>query len=288
MSRLTSRAPAKVNLTLRVLGRRPDERHEIASLVAFAAFGDELALTTGPTLELSVGGPTASQAGPAAENLVLAAARSLAERIEGLRLGRFELVKRLPAGAGLGGGSTDAAAALRLVAQANELALDDPRLIEAARTTGADVPVCLEAMARLMHGTGDQLSPPIDLPELAAVIVFPAVPVSTAAVFRAFELAPGRRDKPYSTAEIPREREAFFQFLDSEPNDLERAARSLAPVIAAAQELIDSTGGARLIRMTGSGSGMFGLYNDTGKARDAAEEMRGERPDWWVAATTLR
>src|SRR5215467_8258995 len=136
-------APAKINLTLRVVGRRADGFHELESLVAFAPFGDRLTLWSERPLDLKVSGPMAAGAGPLADNLVMRAARALAERIEGLRLGGFALVKRLPSGAGLGGGSADAAAALRLIAKVNRLALEDRRIQDAARTTGADVPVCL-------------------------------------------------------------------------------------------------------------------------------------------------
>jgi 4-diphosphocytidyl-2-C-methyl-D-erythritol kinase len=285
---LKNRAPAKVNLTLRVVGRRADGRHDLASLVAFAAIGDELALTPGPALEFAIRGPTAASAGRDADNLVLVAARALADRIAGLKLGRFELMKRLPVGAGLGGGSSDAAAALRLIAEANDLASDDARLLDAARATGADVPVCLAAKARLMHGVGDVLSPPLKLPKLPAVIVFPGVPVATASVFRAFVLAPDRRDKPYSEAEIPKKRDAFIQFLNNEANDLERTARALVPAIAAAHEVIDANGGTRLIRMSGSGSCVYGIYDSAEGAGDAAQGIRDDRPDWWVVATTLR
>jgi 4-diphosphocytidyl-2-C-methyl-D-erythritol kinase len=287
MTPLKNRAPAKVNLTLRVLGRRPDGRHELASLVAFAAIGDELQLTPGRALEFAIRGPTAASAGPDADNLVLIAARELADRIAGLKLGRFELMKRLPVGAGLGGGSADAAAALRLLAKVNDLAPDDGRLLDAARATGADVPVCLAAKARLMHGIGDVLSPTLKLPRLSAVIVYPGVPVATALVFRAFELAPDRRDKPYSEAEIPKKRAAFIQFLNNEANDLERTARSLVPAIAAAHEAIDSNGGAQLIRMSGSGSCVYGIYDSVEDAKEAAQGIRDDRPDWWVVATTL-
>ena len=164
-------APAKVNLTLRVLGRRADGLHEIESLVAFAGVGDALTLTPGDALALSVGGPTAAAAGDVADNLVLKAARALAECVQALKLGRFTLSKRLPVAAGLGGGSTDAAAALRLLARANGLAPDDARLMHAARSTGADVPVCLDPRPRFMRGVGDILSDPLDLQRLFAVSI---------------------------------------------------------------------------------------------------------------------
>jgi 4-diphosphocytidyl-2-C-methyl-D-erythritol kinase len=133
----------------------------------------------------------AAGAGPLADNLVLRAARALAERIEGLKLGRFVLFKRLPSGAGLGGGSSDAAAALRLIAQANGLGLDDPRIHEAARATGADLPVCLDPRPRFMRGIGEILSAPLALPKLGILIVHPGLALPTAPVFKALGLAPG-------------------------------------------------------------------------------------------------
>ncbi|MGH6767640.1 MAG: 4-(cytidine 5'-diphospho)-2-C-methyl-D-erythritol kinase, partial [Xanthobacteraceae bacterium] len=138
------RAPAKINLTLRIVSRRADDYHDIESLVVFADIGDSLTFSPGRMLSLVVRGPTAAAAGAADDNLVLKAARALARRVEGLKLGRFSLTKRLPVAAGLGGGSADAAAALRLLARANRIASDDPRLMQAAQATGADVPVCLD------------------------------------------------------------------------------------------------------------------------------------------------
>jgi 4-diphosphocytidyl-2-C-methyl-D-erythritol kinase len=182
-------APAKVNLTLQVLGRRADGYHDIESLVVFAGVGDSLTFTPGPRLELAVGGPTAVASGEIGDNLVLKAAWGLAERVEGLTVGRFVLSKRLPVAAGIGGGSADAAAALRLLARASGLALDDPRLMDAARQTGADVPVCIDPRARVMRGVGDILSDPIDFPRLAAVLVNPRVAVPTKDVFAALQLS---------------------------------------------------------------------------------------------------
>ena len=183
------RAPAKINLTLRVLGRRADGYHELESLVVFAAVGDTLTFASGRTLSLAVRGPTAGAAGEVIDNLVLNAAHALAARIEGLKLGRFVLSKRLPVAAGLGGGSADAGAALRLLARANRIALDDPRLLAAALATGADVPVCLDPRPRVMRGIGEILSDPLDLPRLPAVLVNPGVAVPTKEAFAALRLS---------------------------------------------------------------------------------------------------
>lgn len=287
MPRLQTLAPAKVNLTLRVLARRADNNHDLTSLVAFAAIGDRLEFEPGAGLELSMHGPTAAAAGAGSDNLVLVAARAAASRIEKLKLGRFELEKQIPVGAGFGGGSADAGAALRLIAEANGLELSDPRLMEAAKATGADVPVCLQSKARIMSGIGDVLSEPIKLPKLEVVLVYPGLPVTTAAVFRKYQaLIGGRRDAPYAISDIPKRRAALVEFIGQEGNDLSRAARSVAPVIAAAEESLDENG-AELVRMSGSGSGTFGIFADKDEAKDAARTIRKERPGWWAVATTL-
>jgi 4-diphosphocytidyl-2-C-methyl-D-erythritol kinase len=289
MTRLQSHAPAKINLALSVLARRADGYHELTSLVAFADVGDTLSLEPGPALDLFVGGPTAEGAGKPSDNLVLRAARAAEERIEGLKLGHFALTKRLPAGSGLGGGSSDAAAALRLIAQANDLAAGDRRLLDAALAVGADVPACLDPRARLMHGIGEMLSEPLPLPPLDAVLVFPGVAVRTANVFSSFTLAAGARRKTrYTETEIPHEQDALLRFLAAEGNDLELAARLVAPAICEAREALEQAGKPLLVRMTGSGSAVFGIYDSAADAQQAAETILARKPDWWVKATVLK
>src|SRR5262249_21267539 len=156
---------------------------DIESLVTFAELGDGLVLTPGGELSVTVVGPGAGRTGADSENLVLKAARALAASIADLRLGAFSLEKNIPVAAGLGGGSADAAAALRLLARANNLAAHDPRLHEAARATGADVPVCLDPRPRLMRGIGDILSAPLPLPRLCALLVNPGIELPTKLVF---------------------------------------------------------------------------------------------------------
>jgi 4-diphosphocytidyl-2-C-methyl-D-erythritol kinase len=293
MNRLHSRASAKVNLTLRVLDKRADGYHDLVSLVAFADVGDELAFTPGARLDLESSGPNAAAMGAAGDNLVLIAARALAGRIPGLTLGRFELAKHLPVGAGLGGGSSDAAAALRLLAEANDLQIEDPRIVAAAGETGADVPVCLEQKARVVSGIGERLSPPLRLPPLPAVIVFPGVPLATKEVFGTLDqsgldsLSGGFPDHPEGGA-IPLERDKFIAFLNTQTNDLAHTAHQLKPAITTADERLYKTEGVRLVRMSGSGSSVFALYDDMALAEAAAKEIRAEHSDWWVAATTLR
>ena len=172
---LVEEGRAKVNLTLRVIGRRVDGYHDLESLVAFADCADRLTLAPGAELKLITTGPLAGDCGDASDNLVLRAARLLAERVPGLKLGEFTLDKVLPVAAGIGGGSADAAAALRLLARLNGLAPDDPRLLEVALLTGADVPVCLASRASDMTGVGESLLP-LSLPIMPCVLVNPRVP----------------------------------------------------------------------------------------------------------------
>jgi 4-diphosphocytidyl-2-C-methyl-D-erythritol kinase len=278
------KAPAKVNLTLHVLGRRADGYHDIESLVAFAGVGDALTFAPGPALALAVGGPNAAAAGDLADNLVLKAARALAERVEGLTLGRFALSKRLPVAAGLGGGSADAAAALRLLARANGIALDDPRLMQAARATGADVPVCLDSRPRLMRGIGDILSDPLDLPRLFAVLVNPGVAVSTRDVFATLELPPAagavQAGPPAATA-------VLLHAIADGRNDLEGPAIELEPAIADVLAVLRKLPGCRLARMSGSGTTCFGLFDSMRAATAAGRTLRVGYPAWWVRATVL-
>jgi len=236
-------APAKINLTLRIRQRRPDGYHDLESLVVFADIGDHLRLTTGDTLSLAVDGDTARDAGIVADNLVLKAARALAAQVAGVRVGHFKLTKSLPVAAGLGGGSSDAAAALRLLGQANQdkKLSGDPRMMSAARQTGADVPVCLDPKPRIMRGIGDLLSAPLHLPKLPAILVNPRVAVPTAAVFaaRAGMAAPRRQDDPAialaegatSEAGMPDAGE-LIDALRRSDNDLQAPAISLHPVVA--------------------------------------------------------
>ena len=289
------RAPAKINLTLRVVGRRPDGYHDIESLVVFARIADTLTFTPARALALTVRGPTASLSGRTDDNLVLKAARALAERVDGLKLGRFQLLKRLPVAAGLGGGSADAAAALRLLARANRLAFDDPRLIQAARVSGADVPVCLRPLARVMRGIGDVLSDPLKLPELPAVLVNPGVAVPTKDVFaalktRAKQGAAPKRSSPFEArSKRARLRTAdLIAALAEDRNDLEAPAIAIAPVIADVLARLRALKGCNFARMSGSGATCFGLFGTAQGAAAAARALRKKHPDWWIRATTLR
>mgnify|MGYP001807260796 CR=1 FL=1 len=290
-------APAKINLTLRIGRKRPDGYHDLESLVVFAgAAGDDLRLLPGDAAALSVTGETAEQAGPLGDNLVLKAVRSLQALIPDLRSGHFHLTKRLPVAAGIGGGSSDAAAALRLAALLNELPLDDERLIAAARATGADVPVCLDPQPRIMRGIGEILSERLRLPALHAVLVNPGVPVPTGAVFAA--LAKSRADaRPPSIDNDPASQcveaggepsfAALMDALISSANDLEAPALALFPPVAETLSALRTIPSCRLARMSGSGGTCFGLFATATDAKDAAEALRQDHPGWWVQDTVL-
>ncbi|WP_232628572.1 4-(cytidine 5'-diphospho)-2-C-methyl-D-erythritol kinase [Methylobacterium sp. Leaf118] len=290
MSRLSTRAPAKINLTLHVLGRRPDDGyHVLESLVAFAGVADTLALDPGGDLSLAVSGPTAGPAGPLDDNLVLRAARHLAASVPGLKTGAFHLDKCLPVAAGIGGGSSDAAAGLRLLAEANALPLDHPAVVAAARATGADVPVCLDPRARMMRGAGESLGPPLGLAPLPALLVNPAVPVATSPVFKALGLAVGQRlhgaDHPPVAEGLSADE--ILGVIAPARNDLEPPALTVAPIIGEALTLLRAQAGCRLARMSGSGATVFALFGDDGQAEAAARVLRAARPGWWVEPTRL-
>ena len=279
-------------MTLRVLGRRADGYHDLESLVAFADVADRLALAVGDALTLTVLGPGASQAGAEADNLVTKAARALAARVPGLRAGAFRLDKNLPVAAGLGGGSADAAAALRLLARANKLAPNDPRLHDAARATGADVPVCLDPRPRIMRGIGEILSAPLPLPRLHALLVNPGVAVPTKLVFSGWKPSANpirASDTAANFAGLPnmQNKQELLRWLASEASDLETPAIALEPAIAEVLASLRAAAGCRLARMSGSGATCFALFSSAADSASAGKSLRIKFPDWWIVETVL-
>jgi 4-diphosphocytidyl-2-C-methyl-D-erythritol kinase len=293
MTALLETGRAKVNLTLRVVGRRMDGYHDLESLVAFADCADRLTLTPGLELKLRTVGPLARDCGETADNLVLKAARLLAQTVPGLRLGEFTLDKVLPVAAGIGGGSADAAAALRLLARLNALQLSDPRLLDVALKTGADVPVCLLSQASDMTGVGDSLER-VNLPNLSCVLVNPRVPVATKAVFDALGLRNGQllagvtdvieaRAWPEQRASI----HDWIETLAAVPNDLESPALRVEPVIGEVLAALRAADGTLLARMSGSGATCFAIFGNESDARRASQRIQLEHSQWWVHAGTL-
>jgi len=291
---LSDEGRAKVNLTLRVNGRRADGFHDLESVVAFADCADRLTLTPGSELGLQMSGPLAQACGETSDNLVLKAARLLAERVPDMKSGSFTLDKVLPVAAGIGGGSADAAAALRLLAQLNNLALDDERVIEVAELTGADVPVCVNSRACVMTGVGETLQP-LALPKMPCVMVNPGVPVATRDVFDALGLRNGEllvgatdvllqdRSWPETDASIAEWIEAFVEV----GNDLEAPAARIQPVITEVLSALGESAGVKLVRMSGSGATCFAIFADDATAQRAADKIKRDHAAWWVHAGTL-
>ena len=289
MTALVEKAAAKINLTLHVRGRRADGWHDLESLVVFSGTGDRLSLEPGEGLSLTTSGITAGAAGPDDDNLVLRAARQAAVAFPNLRAGAFHLIKTLPVAAGLGGGSSDAAAALRLLARSNDIPLSDPRWHEIAAATGSDVPVCLAQHARMMRGRGDELGPELALPRLFAVLVNPGVPVATPAVFSELGLKPGESfgygAHPILDTSSPT---TLLGQLRKARNDLEDPACVVAPQISPVLAVLAAGRGCRLARMSGSGATCFGLFENCHAAARAAAVIRRDHPGWWVKSTVLR
>lgn len=265
-------APAKINLTLHVTGQRADGYHLLDSLVVFADVGDRLQLRPGPGISLRVTGPFADGVPTDDRNL---AWRALA--LAG-GTGAVTLEKHLPHGAGIGSGSADAAAVLRLVQ--GDRAEDGGPSIKGAVSLGADVPVCLSSLPQRMRGIGEDLTHVSPVPPLALVLVNPGVPVSTPAVFRALT---GKTNAPMQGLSGWTDRQAFVAWLAAQRNDLQPAAQALVPRVSAA---LDALADAELARMSGSGATCFGIYPDARAARAAADRIGAANPGWWVQATT--
>lgn len=268
-------APAKINLTLHVTGRRDDGYHLLDSLVAFADIGDHITIEPAGMTDLIVTGPMARGVPVDDSNLVLrAAALAKAPPLA------ITLEKHLPAAAGIGGGSSDAAAVLRAIAD-----LTGTPVPEDALRLGADVPVCLRATATRMSGIGETLTPAPPLPELWAVLANPRVAVPTPKVFAALR----QRINPAMPATIPAFADArsLVKWLKTQRNDLEAAAISLSPVIGDVLGALQTLPGSLMARMSGSGATCFALFDTEEAAQDAAELLAMTRSDWWSAAARL-
>jgi 4-diphosphocytidyl-2-C-methyl-D-erythritol kinase len=278
-------APAKLNLFLHVLGRRADGYHLLDSLIAFASVHDTLIATEADDLTLDLDGPfgpALAAAGP--DNLVLRAARALAE-VAGRPAGAaLRLVKRLPVASGIGGGSADAAAALRALNVLWGLGLAPDALGRLALALGADVPVCLEGRAARVGGIGERIEPFGRLPEAGLLLVNPGLPLSTASVFKARQ---GAFSPPASLVGSISDARGLAEALRGTRNDLEAAARALLPAIGEVLHAIEALDGCRLARMSGSGATCFGLFDDEAAAGRAAARLAPHRPGWWLAPARL-
>ena len=268
-------APAKVNLHLHVSGRRADGYHLLDSLVVFAGVADTLEGDAAEGLSLALGGPEAASLAAEPDNLVLRAARALAAAGGVPANAALRLDKRLPVASGIGGGSADAAAALRLCARLWRVRLPEARMADLALSLGADVPACLAARPARMGGVGEVLSPAPDLPPFGLLLANPRVAVATPAVFRARS---GGFRPPAALPGGWNDAAAMARDLAALSNDLQEAAVSLCPAIGEVLAALATLPGARLVRMSGSGATCFALFDDPGAARAAAGLLPAA---WW-------
>jgi 4-diphosphocytidyl-2-C-methyl-D-erythritol kinase len=283
-SRVFALAPAKINLCLHVGDRRADGYHDLESLVAFAAIGDVITIEPDDQFLLTVDGPFAGVLGASEDNLALRAAQLLATEARIGSGARIHLTKNLPVASGIGGGSADAAAALRALVRLWKIGLPGGALRKIAASLGADVPICLDSTPAWMEGKGERITPLPSLPPVHLLLANPGVPVPTGQVFAALRerrgVGLGRPNGFGDVAEL-------IQFLRTTTNDLERSARAIAPEVADVLEAMAVLPGAMFVRMSGSGATCFGIFASDAEVIKGAELLATRHPEWWVRPTTL-
>ena len=277
-------APAKINLYLHVTGKRADGYHLLDSLIAFAGTGDTIEASPADTITLSCDGPFGAALASEPDNLVLKAARMLAAQAGIAKGAALRLTKRLPIASGIGGGSADAAATLRALAQLWQLTLAPDEMQKIAARLGADVPICLHGRAAYIGGIGEIIADTAALPEAGIVLVNPGKALSTPAVFKNFR-GPMSAAKRFET--MPRGTHALCELLAARSNDLTEAAVALVPEIADVLAALAQTPGALLARMSGSGATCFALFDDRLSAARAAKDLAKRQPSWWVQGAAL-
>lgn len=275
-------APAKINLYLHITGRRADGYHYLDSLVAFTNIGDTLRLEPCDRFEFSIEGPMAAElsAFDPESNLAVRAVRLLAAELSKPLTGKLTLVKNLPIASGIGGGSTDAAAALRLFAAREKMPPDAALLHSIAASLGQDIPCCLAAETCYFRDIGNVTDPGPALPLTHILLVNPGQSLPTPSVYKA---RTGAFTAPTSWTETPQSPEELAAMLRECRNDLTDAAVSLCPLIATVIEALAAQEGCLLARMSGSGATCFGLFSDRSTAKQAATILHQAHPDWWIA-----
>lgn len=275
-------APAKINLFLHITGRRDDGYHTLQSLMAFCDVGDGLDIVPAPKFRLTVTGPFADACGPVADNLVTRAAKAMEEAADRAAAISVTLHKNLPPGAGLGGGSSDAACVMQALNRLWGQPLRTHTLKSIGLKLGAEMPVCLEGRPCLVEGAGEIITPVPDLPALHGVLVWPGKPLKTPDVFRAFTDAP-----VYSNpAGFSGPQDDWQAVINATGNNLTAAAASLLPDVQDALASLGKAGG-KAVRMSGSGSTCFGLFDTRNVADTVARDMAAAHPQWWVRAFSL-
>lgn len=276
---IVEQAPAKINLFLHVGARRADGFHPLQSLAVFTAMGDALQIEAAPLLSLNIQGPFAKGLEGEGDNLVLRAARALS----GMQSAKLTLTKNLPVASGIGGGSADAAAALRGLSALWNLEKDEAALRELASALGSDIPVCVLSCSSFMEGRGEVLRKVETMPRVPLLLVNPGVAVPTKDVFAALQTRSG------ADMALPRGRFAdtadLLRFLETTRNDLEEPARRIQPVIGEVLSAMSALPGALLARMSGSGATCFAIFADDDCCTRAADKLRQAQPGWWIAPT---
>lgn len=275
-------APAKINLFLHVGPRRDDAFHALQSLAVFTELGDRLAIAPASDLSLQIEGPFAKGLQGESDNLVLRAARALTgDGGLGKHGAQLTLTKNLPVASGIGGGSADAAAALRGLNQLWNFGKDQAALCAIAARLGSDIPVCLLSSPAFMEGRGELVRAPEAMPRLPMLLVNPGVAVPTKDVFA------GLKQRSGTETELPRgcfqDTADLLRFLETTRNDLEAPAQALQPVIREVLAAIRALPGALMVRMSGSGATCFGIFADDAACARGAEVLKEAAPGWWVA-----
>jgi len=283
---LVEEARAKLNLDLLVTGRTPGGYHELDSVVVFAELADRLTLKAAESLGLEIVGPFGAALADDQDNLVTRAVQQLSQAAGVVPGVAIRLEKNLPVASGIGGGSADAAATLRGLSALLGLGWSNHQLREIGLELGADVPVCVYGRPARLRGIGERLDPIRGLPDLPLLLVNPGVAIATSAVFKALELPSEAFARPALPSHPSLAR--FAVWLGASRNELEPAARSLAPVIGAVLDALGGMEDCLLARMSGSGATCFGIFADLARAEAAADEIRKAEPGWWCKATIAR
>ena len=279
-------AKAKINLSLEILGKRTDGYHELRSLVAFADIGDKLQLGENAEPGLSITGPHAANL--EGKNLIEVAVTYLKSKFPDLAPGHFYLEKLLPVASGIGGGSADAAAALRLMALQLDIEVNTLNKADIAKSLGADVPVCLDQDAVFMTGIGEHLTKLHSFPKIPCVLINPAVQISTGQIFQKLNAPPVQNTA--STIQLPDHFEnidQLIQYMKLHKNDLQPVAEQIEPAVKSVLEELSSLDRCLIARMSGSGATCFGLFDDITVAQSAASDIEKRYQNWWVQSGTL-
>lgn len=279
-------AKAKINLSLEVIGRRRDGYHELNSLVAFAGAGDRLSFEKTGANDLIIKGPFASAL--EGENLILKASDYMLSQYPGISPGTFTLEKNLPIASGIGGGSADAAAAIRLLASQLPAGINGLNYPELAKELGADIPVCLEQSAVIMSGIGETLTPVKELPSLPCLLINPGIPVSTGEIFRRLNAPLVKQDHtPQISIPDLSDRDKLLFYMKKHSNDLQAVAEEIEPLVRTVIRELEEQSGCLIARMSGSGATCFGIFDSPEQAQSAATEIAESHREWWVQNSVI-